>query len=239
MDGSVEQDLGDVTLFELPALTLASETIKCWGDPPPYVEEFVEGDMDGDGIRDKISFKPVRGAQPSKAVLTVTASSTGKESSIRLGPEYEIYEVSFAGTAPVDGRPGVEAVIRGIVGNRAYAIMLIVTLKGGVLRVLPPPGDASSITSFWYDSMDQDSAQFYNRRIDGQSIIVSEFYMDFRTYPYGRETEVMTIEQFRWSQGEWVRIANDTYTFPYPATVLRDFDLSPYGESVGSQTYPW
>ena len=227
--GTSSASLLDTVLFELTSPAIAEKTFACWGDPPPYVDTGVEGDMDGDGIRDKISFKVTKKSFPVKGILTVTASSTGKRATLDIGPDAVVTSyLGFEGTVNVDGRRGVEAVLTGVAGAN-FPFFVYVTLEGGGLQFVAPPGSTGRDDVAWYSFSKLVGMFFHLRRVVDSSVIVSSIEGTVRMDSGDRSDETLTITQYRWTTNGWDEIDKDSFRFRYPATIERNFDFEPYG----------
>lgn len=221
----------DATFYDLPwGIPAFDEPINCWGAAPPIQDDAVEGDFDADGIRDELAYRRFTSNDGSeRARLSVTASSTGKTSSIDIGSsDYITWLDDAISSEPIDGRPGVEAVIRGVLGANAQ-FTYFVTWQGGKLGFVPPPGQAgdqwNSLYKFW-------GLDYHVRRVQQGIVIVSNIQAQLRYSPSDRSDEVLTITQYEWTQDGWRTVDTETFRFRYPRTVKGDFDLTPYGESI-------
>lgn len=222
-----EKDLfrWSVNLLEMP-IPPGKQCIFHWGNSvTPGPDDAIEGDFDADGIRDRSTFKKFKSPLGEWGRLSVTASSTGKTATIDIGASDTYWQfVDYSKTMPIDGRPGVEAAIYGVMGaNSQFAYF--VTWQDGKLEFISPPGQEGSQWNSLYKWWGFD---YHVRRVDQGRVIVSNLNGDLRTE---RETEVLTITQYEWEDGDWTQFKREVFSFSYPRTVANDFDLSPYGTS--------
>lgn len=228
--GGGNSSLGDYTLFELRELTAPSIRVNCWGDAPPYFDDVTPGDMDADGIRDKFTYRKYKSSNNGDRVrLTVTASSTGKTSSINVGDNESYWFLGdSARFEPVDGQPGVEAIISGVMGaNSQFAY--VVTWRDGRLQFVPPPGQDDDQWNFLNKHWGFD---YHVRRIEQGRVIVTNLQAQLRPDYTNRTDEVLTVTQYEWARNGWTRLKQETTSFPYPQTIKNAIDLSPYGDTI-------
>lgn len=234
---SHEWDFVELTKDFTIALPPGRTKLFCMGGPPAY-QETVDGDLDGDGVRDVVTVTTTKKNFPIEVRVSATLSSTGKTVSTLVGEDQApAFDLSLRSVVPVDGRRGSEIVIGGQVGA-STVFDVILTLSQGALKIVRAPatgptaaGGASwEILNRWF------GFTYHARRVEDGKVIVSRIDGSPRSNASDRKDEVLHIRQYEWANGNWILLDDAEYLFEYPTSIEDDFDLSSLGKMVGSSS---